>query len=75
MRLAEIDAPEGGQPYGHRAKQELSALAFNKEARGRVQDTDCAWTEAVGNAIHPDSQPTKDLSRLTKATCNVIGVE
>lgn len=40
VRLAEIDAPEGGQPYGNRAKQELSALTFNKEARVRVQDTD-----------------------------------
>lgn len=40
VRLAEIDAPEGGQPYGNRSKQELSALAFNKEARVRVQDTD-----------------------------------
>lgn len=40
VRLAEIDAPEGAQPYGNRAKQELSALTFNKEARVRVQDTD-----------------------------------
>lgn len=40
VRLAEIDAPEGGQPYGNRSKQELSTLAFNKEARVRVQDTD-----------------------------------
>ena len=40
VRLAEIDAPEGGQPYGNRSKQELSALTFNKEARVSVQDTD-----------------------------------
>ncbi len=40
IRLAEIDAPEGGQPYGNRSKQELSALTFDKEARVRVQDTD-----------------------------------
>jgi len=37
IRLVEIDGPESQQPYGKRAKQELSALAFNKEAQGRVQ--------------------------------------
>ena len=40
VRLAEIDAPESKQPYGKRAKQEPSDLAFNKEARVRVQDID-----------------------------------
>lgn len=40
VRLADIDTPESGQPYGARAKQELSTLAFGKEARVDVQDTD-----------------------------------
>ena len=40
VRLADIDAPEGGQAYGTRTKQELSSLAFNKGDRVRVQDTD-----------------------------------
>jgi len=40
VRLAEIDTPESRQPYGNRSKQELSALAFNREARVCVQDTD-----------------------------------
>jgi micrococcal nuclease len=40
VRLAEIDTPESKQPYGKRAKQELSALAFNKIARVQVQDID-----------------------------------
>lgn len=40
IRLADIDAPEGGKPYGNRAKQEISSLAFHKEAQVRVQGTD-----------------------------------
>lgn len=32
IRLAAIDAPESRQPYGTRAKQALSELAFGKEA-------------------------------------------
>ena len=40
IRLGEIDTPESKQPYGERAKQALSDLAFGKQARVVVQDTD-----------------------------------
>ena len=40
VRLAEIDTPESGQPYGSRAKQALSDLAFGKSVRVVMQDTD-----------------------------------
>ena len=40
IRLAEIDAPESRQPYGSRAKQELSGLAFGRPATVQVQDID-----------------------------------
>jgi endonuclease YncB( thermonuclease family) len=40
VRLGEIDTPESRQPYGERAKQALSDLAFGKQARVVVQDTD-----------------------------------
>jgi len=50
VRLAEIDTPESRQPYGKRAKQELSALAFNKIARVQVQDTD-RYKRTVGRVF------------------------
>ena len=40
VRLGEIDTPESRQPYGQRAKQALSDLAYNQQARVVVQDTD-----------------------------------
>lgn len=40
VRLGEIDTPESRQPYGTRARQALSDLAYGKEARVVVQDTD-----------------------------------
>jgi endonuclease YncB( thermonuclease family) len=40
VRLAEIDTPERGQPYGNRARQTLSGLAFGKTVRIVVRDTD-----------------------------------
>src|SRR3954468_21743822 len=40
VRLAEIDTPESGQPYGSRAKQALSDLVDGKPVRVVVQDTD-----------------------------------
>ena len=40
VRLGEIDTPESRQPYGQRAKQALSDLAYNQQARVVVQDVD-----------------------------------
>ena len=40
VRMAEIDAPELGQPYGNKAKQELANLIFGKTVTARIQDTD-----------------------------------
>lgn len=40
VRLAEIDAPEHDQPWGARAKQALSSLAFGREATVRSTATD-----------------------------------
>lgn len=40
IRLAEIDAPERGQPWGNRSRQALSALVFNKTVSVMQTDTD-----------------------------------
>lgn len=47
VRLAEIDAPERRQPFGTRAREALSALAFGKDARVEIVDRD-RWGRAVG---------------------------
>ena len=40
IRLAEIDTPESRQPYGNRARQQLSDLVFGKDVRVTVEDID-----------------------------------
>jgi endonuclease YncB( thermonuclease family) len=40
IRLAEIDAPESGQPWGKKSKAMLSELAFGKQARLVITDKD-----------------------------------
>lgn len=40
VRLAEVDAPEKGQPWGRNSKAMLSELAFGKQARAQVTDLD-----------------------------------
>ena len=40
VRLAEIDAPESGQPYGRRSKEYLSSLCYEAEATIRQTATD-----------------------------------
>jgi len=54
IRLAEIDTPERRQPYGTRARQVLSDLAFGKSVRVVVQDTD-RYRRTVGR-VYAGSQ-------------------
>ncbi len=50
IRLAEIDTPESSQPYGSRAKQELSDLVFGKDVTIIVRDTD-RYGRIVGRVL------------------------
>ncbi len=50
IRLAAIDTPESGQPYGSRARQILSDLAFGKAVRVVVVDAD-RYGRAVGRVF------------------------
>ena len=40
VRIAGIDCPERGQPFGKRAKQCTSDMAFNNEVEVRIKTTD-----------------------------------
>lgn len=50
VRLHGIDAPESKQAFGSRAKQELSELAFGKEARVEVVEKD-RYGRSVGRVF------------------------
>ena len=60
IRLAEIDTPESGQPYGNRAKQALSQLVFGKEIRVDVQDID-RYDRTVGRPYVGDVDVCAEL--------------
>jgi len=53
VRLYGIDCPEKKQPYGTRAKQYTSDMAFHNKVTVRVKDTD-RYGRIVGEVILPD---------------------
>jgi micrococcal nuclease len=62
VRLAEIDTPESAQPYGTRAKQELSGLVFGKTVIVKVQDTD-RYGRKVGRVYKDDVDVNAEMVR------------
>jgi endonuclease YncB( thermonuclease family) len=62
IRLAEIDAPESGQPYGQKSKQLLSKLVFGKRVTVDVQDRD-RYGRTVGRVYQESRDINKELIR------------
>jgi micrococcal nuclease len=61
VRLYGIDCPEKKQPYGTRAKQYTSEMAFGKEVEVRIKTTD-RYGRIVGEVIlQGDSSLNKEL--------------
>lgn len=61
VRLAEIDAPEKGQPYGQRSRQVLSGLVFGKTIRVVTAGTD-RYGRHIGRAFAPREPAEIDVS-------------
>ena len=66
IRLAEIDAPESGQPYGNKSKQALSDLIFGKDVRVVVQTTD-RYGRTVGRPYVGSLDVSAEMVRMGAA--------
>lgn len=66
IRLAEIDTPEKGQPYGQKAKGALSDLVFGKMVSVDVVTTD-KYGRLVGHIYLNDLHINKEMVRLGAA--------
>ncbi len=66
IRLAEIDAPESGQPYGKSSKQALSRLIFGKDVRVVIQATD-RYGRIVGRPYLDSVDVSEEMVRLGAA--------
>lgn len=66
IRIAEIDTPERGQPFGSKATGALSALIFNKEVRVVVQTID-RYGRTVGRPYVGNVDISREMVRLGAA--------
>lgn len=62
IRIAEIDAPERGQPYASRSRQQLADLIFQKDLTVRVQVVD-RYSRVVGRPVIGDMDVTVEMIR------------
>src|SRR5215218_1321352 len=62
VRLAGIDTPERGQPFGDRARRALSDVAFGRQVRVVVADTD-RYGRTVGRVFAGGLDVNADLVR------------
>jgi endonuclease YncB( thermonuclease family) len=66
IRVAEIDAPESGQPYGNKSKQALSSLIYGKDVTVTVQTTD-QYGRTVGRPYVDDLDVSAEMVRAGAA--------
>jgi endonuclease YncB( thermonuclease family) len=66
IRLAEIDAPEGGQPWGNQAKQALSTLVFSQAVRVIYTDKD-QYGRTLGRVYVADKDVNAEMVRSGNA--------
>lgn len=57
IRLAGIDAPEKGQAFGEQSRQNLAALAFQRDARADCDKTDRFGREVCKVWVQPPDCP------------------
>ena len=66
IRLAQIDAPESGQPYGSRSKQALSGLIYGKYVQVKLETTD-RYGRIVGTPLVGDLDVCQEMVRMGAA--------
>lgn len=66
IRLAEIDAPESGQPYGNRSKQVLTRILHGKTVEVIIETTD-RYGRTVGRPFVDGVDVCKEMVRLGAA--------
>lgn len=66
IRLAEIDAPEGGQPYSSNAKEALAALINGKQIRVKTHSKD-QFGRTVGRPFVGDVDVVEEMVRMGAA--------
>jgi endonuclease YncB( thermonuclease family) len=63
VRLADIDAPERGQPYNRRARQALSALVFKRDVEVRQNGKD-RYGRTLAHLLVDDMDVSAEMVRL-----------
>ena len=66
IRLAQIDAPESGQPYGKRSKQALSGLIYGEDVWVQVETTD-RYGRTVGTPLIGNLDVCEEMVRMGAA--------
>jgi len=66
IRLAEIDAPEGGQPYGNRSRQALAGLIAAKDVVVHIQTQD-RYGRTVGRPRVAELDVVEEMVRIGAA--------